>query len=260
MSHIAPALFIGHGSPMNAISSNPWTGQWEELARHFPKPEAILCVSAHWLTEGPAVTVAQRPRTIHDFYGFPRALYELDYPAPGAPALAADMIEATGARADAEWGLDHGAWSVLRFLYPKADIPVLQFSLDRRASGAEHYALGLKLARFRTRNVLILGSGNIVHNLRLHRDGEAQGFAARFDKLVREKIERRDHKALIAYEALGSDAALAIPTPEHYWPLLYVLAAQGPEEVCETFAGGVTGALSMTSVAVGLPRSSRVTA
>lgn len=251
MTQKAPALFIGHGSPMNVISENPWTKAWEELGRRFPKSDAIVCISAHWESDGAAVTVNARPRTIRDFYGFPRALYEIDYPAPGAPALAARVIEATGARADADWGFDHGAWAVLRFLYPAADVPTIQFSLDRRASPAAHYALGLKLARLRADNVLILASGNIVHNLKRHRDGPGEPWAERFDALVREKIAAGDHKALIGFETLP-DAELAVPTPEHFLPLLYALAAEDAGERATLVTGGVTGALSMTSLAVGL--------
>jgi 4,5-DOPA dioxygenase extradiol len=250
----APVLFIGHGSPMNAITENPYTQAWSALARRFAKPSAILCISAHWETDGVFVTASARPRTIHDFYGFPPELYRIAYEAPGAPELAQRLAAMIDAKGDGEsWGLDHGAWSVLRALYPDADVPVVQLSLDRGASAADHYAVGRRLVSLRDDNVLILGSGNIVHNLRYFR-GATRPFdwAIRFNDAATAKIAARDHEALIAYEALTPDARLAVPTAEHYLPLLYALAAQGGDEMAEIFTDDVLTSLSMSSVAIGL--------
>lgn len=252
----APALFIGHGSPMNAITENPYTGVWQTLSRRFAKPDAILCVSAHWETEGTYVTTAAQPRTIHDFHGFPPELYRLAYPAPGATALAARLMRMIGAKGDdGAWGLDHGAWSVLRFLYPNADVPVLQLSLDRSLSPAEHYALGKKLSGLRDENVLILGSGNIVHNLRYFRGATTPlAWAVRFNDAVTQGIAAKDHASLIGYDRLTPEAELSVPTPEHYLPLLYVLAAQQPGERAEIATDDVIASIAMSSVAVGLEK------
>jgi 4,5-DOPA dioxygenase extradiol len=253
MSTRAPALFLGHGSPMNTITRNPYVDAWRALGLRFPKPRGIVSISAHWETDGPAVTTAERPRTIHDFYGFPPELYQIEYPAPGSPALAARVAGLTGARGDGEWGLDHGTWGVLGSVYPHADVPVIQFSLDRRASPAEHYALGKTLAALRDEGAMILGSGNIVHNLRYFR-GPQQDYpwANGFTAAVKQKIAARDHQPLIEFETLTPDARLPVPTPEHFLPLLYVLAAQREDETAEILTDDVLGSIAMTSVAIGV--------
>ncbi len=253
-----PALFLGHGSPMNALEDNELTRSWTALGHRLPRPKAILCVSAHWETKGVLITAAEQPRTIHDFYGFPQALYDVTYPAPGDPALAKaieERLAAFRARADLDtWGLDHGAWSVLKFLYPAADIPVLQLSLDSRRTPAEHYAVGKALSGLRDEGVLILGSGNIVHNLRLYNPTALAPapWAKAFDDEIVRRITLRDHAGLIDYLAIGADAALAVPEPDHFLPLLYVLATQGANETASIFNEVVVGSLSMTSAAVGL--------
>lgn len=258
MTHRMPALFLGHGSPMNALQDNELTRSWTALGERLPRPRAILCVSAHWETKGVLVTAAENPRTIHDFYGFPQALYQTTYPAPGDPGLAKALekrLAAFRARADLDgWGLDHGAWSVLKFLYPKADVPVLQLSLDLRRTPAEHYQIGQALAGLRDEGILILGSGNIVHNLRLFdpRALEPQPWAVKFDAEVAGRIRAHDHQGLIDYPAMGPEAALAVPEPDHYLPLLYVLATQGEDESVEVFNEIVVGSLSMTSAMVGV--------
>jgi 4,5-DOPA dioxygenase extradiol len=253
MNTRAPAIFLGHGSPMNVITENPYRTAWGEIGRSFPKPRAILCVSAHWETSGHFVTASAAPKTIHDFRGFPEALYAVQYPAPGAPDLARHAAELTGAAEDHSWGLDHGAWSVLRFLYPDADVPIVQFSLDRQRTPAEHYALGQKLSTLRDEGVLILGSGNIVHNLRYFFGAERDfDWAVRFNDAVKKKIETGEHQALMDYQSLDREALLAVPTNEHYLPLLYVLAAQQPSERPAILTDSIINSLSMTSVAIGL--------
>lgn len=255
-----PAVFLGHGSPMNAIEDGPFRRGWAELAARLPRPRAVLCVSAHWETRGVAVTGSAAPATIHDFGGFPRALFEVQYPAPGDPELAREVVELLGAggveaRVDPTRGLDHGAWAVLIAMYPDADVPVVQLSLERGRSLAEHYALAKALAPLRERGVLIVGSGDIVHNLGLVDFGRAGGhdWAERFDAEVTARIAARDHETLVQPERLGRDAALAIPTAEHYVPLLYALALQREGEAVSLFNQGVTlGSISMTSVIVGM--------
>src|SRR5262245_45056711 len=251
-----PAVFVGHGSPMNAIEDSAFRRGWSELGRAIPRPEAILCVSAHWETRGVSLSGAETPPTIHDFYGFPPELFAVRYPAPGAPALArrvAATLHDFGADVDPVRGLDHGCWSVLVAMYPQADVPVVQLSLDSRQPGPFHYALAKTLAPLRDEGVLVLGSGNIVHNLRLADFGLPGGYdwADRFDAAVRARIEAGDHAALATWEGLGADAARAIPTPEHYLPLLYVLGVQQPGDTVRLFnAATVLGSISMTSVLV----------
>lgn len=227
-----PALFIGHGSPMQAIEPTRYTAAWQELGQALPPPRAILCISAHWYTRGTVVTAMSAPSTIHDFYGFPPALYQCRYPAPGDPALAQqvrELLQPTAVHADeSEWGLDHGCWSVLTYMYPEARIPVVQLSIDGTLPPAAHYELGRRLAPLRRQGVLILGSGDVVHNLRrLQRTSSAHppDWATRFNDFVRTAILSGDHAALIDYAA-HPDAALSAPTPEHYLPLLYVLGTQ----------------------------------
>jgi 4,5-DOPA dioxygenase extradiol len=255
MAH--PALFLGHGSPMQAIEPSRFTAAWQQLGRDLPRPRAIVAVSAHWYGRGTAVTAQARPRTIHDFYGFPPALYAQQYPAPGEPQLAARvaaLLAPTAVRLDEEWGLDHGSWSVLRYLYPRADIPVVQLSLDASLSGPEHYALARRLAPLRDEGVLVLGSGNVVHNLRMLQFGPAAtppAWALGFDAAVRAGVLAGRHAALAAYESLDAGAALSVPTPEHYLPLLYVLAlARAGDSASIPIEGMDLGSISMLGVLI----------
>ena len=252
-----PALFVGHGSPMNALEDNALTRSWIALGERLPRPKAILCVSAHWETKGVLITAAEKPRTIHDFYGFPQALYDMTYPAPGDPALAKALearLAPFRARADLDgWGLDHGAWSVLKFLFPKADVPVLQLSMDLRRTPAEHYAIGQALAPLRDEGILILGSGNIVHNLRLFNpNAPTPDWSKAFDAEVGRRILAHDHAGLVDHLEIGPEARLAVPEPDHFLPLLYVLGTQGADEPAALFNEQVVGSLSMTSAAIGL--------
>ncbi len=251
-----PALFIGHGNPMNAIEDNEFSRAWAEVARSLPKPKAVLCVSAHWETEGTRVTAMEKPNTIHDFSGFPPALFEKRYPAAGSPDLARitqKMMRESHVELDSEWGLDHGAWSVLCRMYPKADVPVVQLSLDQRKQPACHYELGRELRGLRKKGVLIIGSGNMVHNLReMAWEDKAYDWALEFDAKMKELILAGDHKAIIDYSKLGRSARLAVPTAEHYVPLLYVLGAQDEGDSVKFFAEKVTlGSMSMRSVRLG---------
>ncbi len=232
-----PVIFLGHGSPMNAIEDNDFTRTLTRLGESLPRPQAILMISAHWETQGTWVTGMERPRTIHDFYGFPKPLSEIQYPAPGAPLLAqrlASEISSPQIKIDFEqWGLDHGTWSVLRYLYPKADIPVFQLSLDRAQSFEFHYALGRELSFFREQGVMIMGSGNIVHNLKTinwSHQATPYDWALEFDEWVKARLQERDDMSLVS-DALKSRAGqLSIPTPEHYLPLLYVLGASSQSD------------------------------
>lgn len=253
-----PALFLGHGSPMNAIEPGAAVATWKSLAGSLPRPRAILCVSAHWLTRGTGVTAMTHPRTIHDFYGFPQALFDCQYPAPGDPGLAAKvqgLLAPAGVVADQQWGLDHGAWSVLLHMYPAADIPVVQLSLDATLAGSGHYSLAQRLQPLRDEGVLILGSGNVVHNLGLmQRSGTAPAarWAASFEQMVQDSILAHDHGALIDPARLGETARLSVPTAEHYLPLLYVLAQRrGNEPVTVPYAGVEHGSISMLCAQVG---------
>lgn len=251
-----PALFIGHGSPMNAIEDNGFTRAWRDVAASFDKPRAIVCVSAHWTTRGAFVSSAAHPQTIHDFYGFPQPLFDVRYDPPGDPALAkqiAQRVSSADVSIDPSQGLDHGAWSVLRMIYPNADVPTLQLSLDMAKAGDFHLKLGQELATLRDEGVLILGSGNIVHNLRLFdfRNLAPADFASRADTLVRERIVAGDHASLAAYQTLGLDVARAVPTAEHFLPLLYVLGAKREGDDVQIFNDTVQSTISMTSVRVG---------
>jgi len=251
-----PVLFVGHGSPMNAIEDNEFSRAWLEIGKILPRPAGILCVSAHWQTRGTHVTAMPRPRTIYDFYGFPRALYEKTYPAPGSTGLAEmvrDALAPAPVGLDQGWGLDHGAWSVLCRLFPEADVPVVQLSLDVGRTAQQHYDLARGLRELRRHGVLIVGSGNMVHNLGVIQWAD-RGFdwAVEMDRIMAERILARDHAALIAYEGLGPAARLAIPTDEHYLPLLYTLAQQEEGEELRFFAERVTlGSISMRSVWIG---------
>lgn len=248
-----PALFLGHGSPMNAIEDNEFHRGWRALGQRLPRPRAVLCVSAHWETRGVYASATAGPETIHDFYGFPQALFDVQYRAAGDPALARRAAELAGARLDPDRGLDHGAWGVLIAMYPDADVPVVQLSLDTAQPGAFHYALARKLAPLRDEGILVVGSGNIVHNLGVWRpgDGRPYDWALRFDTEVRKRIDAGDHQSLADYLSLGADARMSIPTPEHYLPLLYVLALQDKSEIPAYFNDQVMTSISMTSVLIG---------
>ncbi len=256
-----PVLFLGHGSPMNAIEENEFVTGFRNVAKEIPKPNAILCVSAHWETRGTMVTAMEHPVTIHDFGGFPKELYDVQYPAPGSPQLAKDtkeLVKKAEVKLDEKWGLDHGAWSVIKHLYPKADIPVIQMSLDYYQGPQYHYELAKELASLRNKGVLIIGSGNMVHNLRmvawdkLNTDNYGYDWALE----AREKMKRfmldDDHKALINYSAQGKPFQLSVPTPEHYLPLLYTLALKEKGDEISLFNDkAVGGSLTMTSVKIG---------
>lgn len=252
---IMPTVFVGHGNPMNAIQDNEYRQAWTKLGQTLPRPKSILCVSAHWESRGAvAATAMEKPETIHDFGGFPQALFDVQYPAPGSPALAERATKlAPDVMLDDQWGLDHGTWSVLVAMYPKADIPVVQLSLDTSKRGTWHLELAQKLAPLREEGVLVIGSGNIVHNLALFsfRKKAAHDWAARFDAKVKDLIREEDHLALADYEALGPDAALSVPTPEHYFPLLYPLGLRRKGEKVSFFNEEVETAISMTGVVVG---------
>jgi 4,5-DOPA dioxygenase extradiol len=251
-----PVLFIGHGSPMNAIEDNEFSDAWIEAGKSLPRPKAILAVSAHWETQGTKVTAMEKPRTIYDFYGFPQKLYEVQYPAPGAPDLAQTVrkaIKMTEVQPDLTWGLDHGTWSVLHRMFPKADVPVVQISLDRSKNPQYHYQLGQQLRELREEGVLIIGSGNIVHNLRtVVFEDVAYDWALEFDREVQARILDDDHAPLIHYEKLGASAALSINSGEHYLPLLYTLGLKEAGEPVSFFADKVWGgSISMRSVKIG---------
>ena len=253
-----PVVFFGHGSPMNTLERNKYTETWRKLGESIPRPKAILCVSAHWYTEGTAVTAMEKPKTIHDFYGFPQALFNVQYPAPGDPRLAArvrELLEPVEIRLDDSWGLDHGTWSVLMHAYPHAKIPVIQLSIDGTRAPEFHYEAGKRLAPLRDEGVLVAGSGNVVHNLRLMKraGGPAFDWAVRFNESIREALASRDHRALVDFEKLGEAARLSVPTPEHYLPLLYVAALQGDDEPLSFVVDGYDlGSVSMLTVAAGM--------
>lgn len=253
-----PILFIGHGSPMNGIEDNDFSKRWQELGKELPTPKAVLVVSAHWLTDGTRVTAMEQPRTIHDFGGFPKALFEVQYPAPGNPDLAREtqsLIASTPVVLDHDWGLDHGTWTVVRHMYPDAKVPVLQLSIDYARPPQYHYDLAKELATLRRKGVLIIGSGNMVHNLRMvawdRLSDPEYGFdwALEMNGLFKKKIAERDHTSMIEYNSLGTSARLAIPTPDHYYPLLYILGMQEKNEEATFFNDrAVGGAVTMTSV------------
>jgi 4,5-DOPA dioxygenase extradiol len=253
---IMPVLFLGHGSPMNAIEDNAWHRSWAALGRRLPRPKAILVISAHWETRGIYVTASEQPETIHDFYGFPKPLFDVRYRAPGSPALARrvqELISSEHVHLDAGRGLDHGSWGVVAPMYPQADIPVLQLSMDTAEPGSHHYAIGKQLAPLRAEGVLIIASGDVVHNLGLFNfhATEPYPWAAQFQATVNRLIERGDHASLCDYLSLGQAARLAIPTPEHYYPLLYALALQQAGDKVEIFNDDTMASLSMTSLVIG---------
>jgi 4,5-DOPA dioxygenase extradiol len=256
-----PVIFIGHGTPMNAIADNAFTRRLSAWGRELPPPTAILSVSAHWLSRGATgVGMQAKPKTIHDFGGFPQALFDVEYPAPGHPALAQETVGAvkqTPVIATEQWGLDHGTWSVLKHLYPKADVPVFQLSIDYDKPAAFHYAVGRDLAALRDKGVLVMGSGNVVHNLRATDRGVPEGPATRpwaqsYDDAVKKALLARDDKRLIAWENLDASVNMAVPTPDHYFPFLYALGAAAPDEKPRmVFEGFHSGTLSMRCVQFG---------
>lgn len=254
-----PVLFLGHGSPMNALETNDWSRAWSRLGAALPRPRAVLAISAHWYVAETAVTATATPRTIHDFGGFPRELFAVRYPAAGDPALAERvqrLLAPLRVRADHSWGLDHGTWSVLRHVYPQADIPVVQLSIDETQPPVFHYELGARLQPLREEGILLLGSGDVVHNLHTYAWGrhprQPYEWALRFEAEVRARLLAGDHPALIDYSAFGNDALLSVPTPEHYLPLLYVLGASVPgEPVSFPVEGMDGGSVSMLAVQLG---------
>lgn len=262
---LMPVLFVGHGSPMNAIEDNEFSQRWRKMAEEVPVPKAVLCISAHWLTQGTFVTAMESPRTIHDFGGFPQELFQAQYPAPGSPELAdqaSSLVKSTTVGLDHDWGLDHGCWSVVKQMYPHAEIPVLQFSIDYHKPPQYHYDLGKELFELRKKGVLILGSGNMIHNLRMIGAPPGESFsmmqanneygydwALELNSTFKRLVSSNDYKTLIQYEQLGEAAKLAIPTPDHYYPLLYSIALQYHTDEIEIFNDKcVAGSLSMTSV------------
>lgn len=250
-----PALFVGHGNPMNAIEKNEYHKKWTELGKSLPKPKAILVVSAHWLTKGTKVTAMEKPRTVHDFGDFPDALFAQQYPVKGSPGFAKQaqsLITKTKVQSDFEWGLDHGTWSVLLPMYPDADIPVFQLSIDYSQPPQYHYELAKELSKLRGKGVLIIGSGNIVHNLgMIDWSGKPYDWAIEFDATIKKLIDERNHSAIINYDKLGSIAKLAIPTNDHYLPLLYALALQEKNENISYFNEKCEmGSVSMRSLLI----------
>ena len=257
---IMPVLFVGHGSPMNGIEDNAFSQYWKKLATEIAKPKAILCVSAHWLTKGTFVTATEKPTTIHDFGGFPQELFAVEYPAPGNTELAketAGMVTKTTVRLDTDWGMDHGTWTILRHMYPEADIPVLQLSIDYYQPAQYHYELAQQLQSLRIKGVLIIGSGNMVHNLSMvawDKLEESYGFdwALEINDVFKKKIMENDHAALINYNTLHQAWSKAIPTPDHYLPLIYTLGLKNEKDSVSFFNDqAMAGSLTMTSVRFG---------
>ena len=259
--HLMPVLFVGHGSPMNGIEDNEFSRRWTEMAKEIPEPKAVLVISAHWFTRGTFITAMDFPETIHDFSGFPKELFDVQYPAPGDPDLAketASLIHSTDVVLAHDWGLDHGTWSIVRHMYPKANIPVLQLSIDYTQGAQYHYDLAKEIVSLRKKGVLIMGSGNLVHNLRmvawdrLNEPGFGFDWAKQINNKFKELILDGDFNRMIKYESLGKEALLAIPTPEHYLPVLYSLALKGKNDTISFFNDkAVGGALTMTSLKIG---------
>jgi 4,5-DOPA dioxygenase extradiol len=258
--HRMPLLFIGHGSPMNGIEDNEFSVQWKQLGQEIPMPSAVLVISAHWLTRGTHITAMDFPKTIHDFGGFPKALFDVEYPAPGNPKLAAEakrLVTSTEVGLDHEWGLDHGTWTVVRHMYPEANIPVLQLSIDYHQPERYHYELARELSALRNKGVLIIGSGNMVHNLRMidwsraHEPEFGFDWAVEMNDRFKELIASHQHDPLIRYDSLGTAARYAIPTPDHYFPLLYILGLQAKDEHATFFNDkAVMGSITMTGVKI----------
>jgi 4,5-DOPA dioxygenase extradiol len=254
-----PVIFFGHGNPMNALMENEYTRAWAEIGRSFPRPRAIVCISAHWYVPFTGVTAMESPRTIHDFGGFPLELYRVSYPAPGDRDLARRiqaLLAPVSVQLDQEWGLDHGTWSVLCHVFPEADVPVVQISIDETQPPAFHFEVSKRLAVLRDENVLIIGSGNVVHNLHAYAWGrhsvQAYDWAVRFEGEVRKMISARNFTPLVDYELLGRDAVLSVPTPDHYLPMLYAISlAQEEEEITFPVSGFDGGSVSMLAVRIG---------
>jgi 4,5-DOPA dioxygenase extradiol len=259
MAGALPAIFFGHGNPMNAITANAYTEAWQRIGLEIPEPKAILCISAHWFVPNTGVTISTTPRTIHDFGGFPPELYQIQYRAPGDPTLARKvqkLLSPLDVTLDNSWGLDHGTWSVLRHVYPAADIPIVQLSIDETQAASFHFEIGKKLAPLRDEGVLIAGSGNLVHNLHTYAWGrhplDPYDWAVRFENTAKQLIAASDLKPLINYDILGKDAELSIPTPDHYLPLLYVLGAgQNSRNIHFPVEGFDGGSISMLTVQIG---------
>jgi 4,5-DOPA dioxygenase extradiol len=259
MADILPAIFFGHGNPMNAVLNNPYTDAWRRIGEATPRPRAILSISAHWFVPETGVTISSSPRTIHDFGGFPKELYRVRYPAPGDPDLARrvqTLLAPLPVALDDSWGLDHGTWSVLRHVYPDADIPIVQLSIDESQPASSHFEIGRKLAPLRGEGVLIVGSGNLVHNLHAYAWGQHKpdpyDWAVRFENEAKELLLAGELRPLVQYETLGKDALLSIPTPDHYLPLLYVVGArQNADHVTFPVEGVDGGSISMLTVHVG---------
>ncbi len=255
-----PVIFIGHGSPMNGIEDNNFSRRWKQIGEDISLPKTVLCISAHWLTNGTKITAMSQPQTIHDFGGFPKALFDIQYPAPGNPELAAEtskMIKKTSVDLDHEWGLDHGTWSVVKNMYPLANIPVLQLSIDYNQPLQYHYELAKELSALRKKGVLIIGSGNMIHNLRMvawdkmNVPNYGYDWAIEMNTTFKKYITDRNHQALIEYQKMGASAMLAIPTPDHYIPLIYTLALQDNNDSVSFFNDElVAGSLNMTSVLI----------
>ncbi len=248
-----PALFFGHGNPMNALEENSYTKAWREIGSRIPRPQAILSISAHWYLPAMLVTAMERPRTIHDFGGFPRQLYEVQYPAPGNARLVKRIEELIDAKRDRQWGLDHGTWSVLCHVFPHADIPVVQLSIDETQPPRFHYHIGTRLAPLREEGILVVGSGNVIHNLHAYAWGrhpvEPFDWALRFEKQARDMLLAGNDEPLIDYEALGQDAMLSVPTPDHYLPLLYVMGSRSKNDAVSFPVEGIDGgSVSMLAV------------
>ena len=258
-TELMPVLFVGHGSPMNAIEENTFTKEWHKLRFLIPKPKAILCISAHWLTNGTFLTAMERPKTIHDFYGFPKELEQVQYPAAGSPDLASLVVDSFPDRQigkdEAEWGLDHGSWSILKHIYPDADIPVVELSIDYAKDTQWHYDFAKEMAVLRRRGVLIIGSGNMVHNLRMmdwRRPHEGYDWAMEANEEFMQLIKDSNMSSLIKYQQLNASVQYAVPTPEHYIPMLYALAMKEPNEKIDFFnTQTVMGSISMTSFILG---------
>lgn len=259
MAKRMPAIFFGHGNPMNALQHNEWTEGWATIGRTIPRPRAVLCISAHWYLPATRVTAASVPRTIHDFGGFPQELFQVQYPAPGDPELARqvqELLQPMDVGLDQQWGLDHGTWSVLCHVFPNADVPIVQLSLDETQPAAFHFEIGKRLAPLRDEDVLIAGSGNLIHNLHTYAWGrhlpEPYDWAVRFETLARDLMLKGDFEPLINYEKLGRDALLSIPTPDHYLPMLYVLGSRQKDDTITFPVQGVDGgSISMLTVTVG---------
>jgi 4,5-DOPA dioxygenase extradiol len=251
-----PAIFFGHGNPMNALEKNAYTKVWRAIGKSIPRPKTILSISAHWYLPETLVTAMEHPRTIHDFGGFPRELYEVNYPAPGDLQFAARLQRLAGADADHQWGLDHGTWSVLCHVFPEANVPVVQLSIDETQPPKFHYDLGVRLGPLRDEGILIMGSGNLVHNLHAYAWGrhtkQPFDWAIRFEKQAREMLVAGNDEPLIDYESLGSDAVLSVPTPDHYLPLMYVMGARSKDDEVSFPVEGIDGgSVSMLTVRFG---------